>query len=212
MAAERQAAARQWWQSAWVMLAILSLGVGLLAGAVVALYAKTRPAVYESSATLLIDQSPAVFETGDEGLLGKLSRLRFKYVGLVGTTLFAETVADDAGLATGDVRAGLSASADLNTLLLVVTSRMHDAIQAHQVAQTAADDLVSYVHNEQFDAKIPQQDQVTFSVVSPATRSQQVEPSTKKVLLEGVVVFLVISVLGALGADLLRRRVTGPAG
>lgn len=197
---------RQWWQSAWVMLAVLSLAIGLLAGAAVALYANSRAKVYQSSATLLIDQSPAVFTTGDEGLLAKLSRLRFKYVGLIKSEAFARPIADDANLPVSLVEAGLSASADINNLLVVITASMPTSTEAHRVAQLAADRLVTYIQDEQFDAKIPVQDQVTFSVITSASPPVQTEPSTKKVLLEGFVVFLVISVAGAVGADLLRRR------
>ena len=198
--------ARQWWQAPWVMLAVLSLVIGLLAGALVAWYANTRTPLFASRATLLIDQQPAVFQSGDEGLLGKLSRLRYKYVGLVHTETFAKPVADDAGLPLLAVEAGLSAAANPNDLLVVVTASMTDAADAHRVAELAADHLVRYVQQEQFDAKIPASDQVTFSVVSPATRPEQIEPSGKKVALEGVIAFLVITVAGAVGADVMRRR------
>ncbi len=197
---------RQWWQSAWLMLAVISLAVGMLAGAAVALYAHSRTPTYESSAVLLIDQQPAVFQTGDEGLLGKLSRLRYKYVGLVHTEAFARPVADDAGLPLPVVQGGLFATANPDNLLIVVTASLHDAADARQVAQLAADHLVDYIENEQFDAKVPANEQVSLSVVNAATPPVQTEPSTKKVVLEALITFLAITVAGAVGADLLRRR------
>lgn len=190
----------------WVVLLFLAGSVAVLAGGVVAFYAASRQAYFQSRVTLLIDQEPAAFQSVEPGLLDKLSRLRSKYVGLVGTEAFAEPVAEQARLPVAEVLGGLKASANPNTLLLVITATMPNAIEAHRIAQLAGDELVSYVESEQFDAKIPSQDQVTFSVVSPATPPHQTEPAKKKIALEGGVTFAVVAAAGIVGADLLRRR------
>jgi uncharacterized protein involved in exopolysaccharide biosynthesis len=193
-------------RSPLILLVLLTLTASLLVGAAVAAYAASRPAVYASTSTLLIDQQPAVFETGDEGLLAKLSRLRFKYVGLIDTEVFAKPVADQLHLPVLLVENGLSATADLNTLLIVIKASMPTAQEADRVATVAADRLVRYLESEQFDAKVPANDQVSFSLVSPASGPVQTEPSTKKILLESVVAFLVVALLGATVTDVLRRR------
>jgi hypothetical protein len=199
-------AARRVNASAATMLALLALTVGVLAGGVVAAYGASRPATFRSSAVLLVDQPGPVFESGDESLLGKLYRLRFKYVGLMSTLALATAVADDTGLPVSLVHRGLSAQAPGNTLLLDVTAQMPTARQAQLVAESGAEQLVAYVQNEQLDSGVATSEQVTLSVVTPAPLGVQVVPDKKKVALEGAVVFAVITVLGALGADLLRRR------
>lgn len=197
---------RRWWHSPLVALMLIAIALGLLVGGYTAYYQASRPAVYSSSAALLIDQEPAVFSTDSEGVLAKLARLRTKYVSLVGTTTFDKPVGDSAGLSVPQVHGALSATADPTTLLIVITAKLHEPGEAQQLAQSAAQYLSQYLDEEQTTAGISKKDRVTLTIVTPAQPGTKVAPSNKKALLEGVVVFAVITVAGALGADLLRRR------
>lgn len=189
-----------------LMVILFALIYAVLAGAYVAYYQVNRPEVFRSAATLLIDQKKALFATGDEGIIGKLSELRIKYTSLVGTESFAAPVAQRAALPLSAVEGSLSATADLNTLLITVAANSSSAAQAHTIAATASTYLADYIANEQTTLNVPAKDQVTLSVVTPAGQGRKVAPSNKKAVEEGVAVFVVIAVVGALIADLIRRR------
>ena len=90
-------------RSPFTILAIVSLAAAALAGAFTAYYEYTRPSVYQSSSALLIDQAPAIAASGDEGVLAKLSRLRFKYAGIATTEAFDAQVAQQAGVSPGRI-------------------------------------------------------------------------------------------------------------
>ncbi len=178
----------------------------MLGGAYLGYYQASRPQVYRSTATLLIDQRPALFATGSEGVIGELSQLRIKYTSLVGTQAFAAPVAQQAGLPLRDVAGTLSATADLNTLLITVSARSSSAQRAHTIAKTASTYLSDYIAHEQSGLGVKPKDQVSLTVVTPASNGAKVAPSVKKALLEGAAVFAAIAVVGAFLADLIRRR------
>lgn len=184
------------------MLAVLV--VALIAGGATTGYELSRPATYTSSAVLLIDQEPAIVASGDEGIIGKLQALRYKYVGLVGTVTFAQPVAQQTGLPEALVHSALSASADPNTLLLSVTATTHLAREAPLIAQAGAEALVTYLRHEQQGLGVKRQDQVTLSVVSPASAAQQIAPHKRKAALIGLGVLVGVAVIGALLVDLVR--------
>lgn len=185
---------------------LMVLVVALLAGAATSVYELTRPAVYTSNAVLLIDQEPAIVASGGEGIIGKLQALRYKYVGIVGTMTFARPVAQQTGLPEALVHSALSASADANTLLISVTASTHTAHDASLIAQAAAGELVSYLHNEQQSIGVKPQDQVTLTVVSPASAPQQISPHKRRGAFIGLGVFAGVLVIGALLVDLVRPR------
>ena len=197
---------RSRWANLPAVILIMMLAYGVLGGAFTAVYQYTRPAVYASNASLLIDQRGAEFAVGNEGVIAKLSRLRVKYTSLVGTETFAEPVAKQAGLPVATVRGALTATAVPNTMLVVVSARSSTATRAHTIAQAAADYLSGYIRSEQSAVGVKAKDQVTLSVVTPAGGGVRVAPSHKKALLEGAAVFAAFAVAGALAADLLRRR------
>lgn len=186
------------------MLAVLV--VAIIAGGATTGYELSRPATYTSSAVLLIDQEPAIVASGSEGVIGKLQALRYKYVGIVTTVAFAQPVAQQTGLPESLVHASLSASADPNTLLLSVTATTHVAREAPLIAQTGAQALVSYLRNEQKGLGVKPQDEVTLSVVSPASAAQQIAPHKRKAALIGLGVLVGVVVIGALLVDLVRPR------
>ncbi len=79
------------------MLAVGAIVVGLLVGLVASLLVKVRDPVYSSKAILLMDQPGAISLDSGDGVVLKLSRLRLKYAGLVGTNAINAAVAHNVG-------------------------------------------------------------------------------------------------------------------
>jgi capsular polysaccharide biosynthesis protein len=189
-----------------LMLAIMALVVGILAGGFTAYYEYTRPATYQSGVVLLIDQTSALSTGADVGVVTKLSQLRIKYAGIVRTQVFAQPVADATGLPIGLVHHALKASVDPTSLLLGISATTKDPAQAKTIAEAAGNELVSYTQQEQDAVNVPKKLQVTFTVVTPAGDAVRVTPDRSRAKLVGLFVFLAITLAGLLGADLLRRR------
>jgi capsular polysaccharide biosynthesis protein len=188
------------------MLALIALAIGVLAGGLTAYYEFTRPTTYRSTAVLLIDQANAIASSQDDGVVNKLSRLRVKYVGIAQTLVFDQPVAAQAGLPVGTVHQALAPSFDAASLLVRIAATMPRPADARRLAEVAAQQLVTYTQEEQNAAGIASKDAVTFTIVSPATSAQRVTPDRQRAALVGVFVFFAITIVGLLGADLLRRR------
>ncbi|MCW2779322.1 MAG: hypothetical protein JWN17_3047 [Frankiales bacterium] len=189
-----------------VALALVVLVVAAAAGAAAAEYRLRRPAVYGSSAVLLIDQEPALSQAASDGVFLKLSRLRAKYVGLVRTAAFADPVAQQAGLSSAAVQSALSATADPTSLLLTLTARGSRADQARELAQVAAEQLSRALALQQASVGIPTSSRVTLTVVTPAGPALHLAPDRRRAELLGLVVAVGLAVPGLLGVDVLRRR------
>lgn len=187
---------------------IAGLVLGVLVGAIGGAYVLSRPAVYRSSAVLMLDQEPALAKSADDALLTKLVRLRLKYVGIVSTEVFAAPVARSVGRPVGQVHAALSASAPGNSLLLDVTAQTGSADSAREIAQAGAAGLITYLQREEAAARIPAGNQVQMSVVTPAAPGAKASPSRRRALLVGLIAFVILAAAGAVGADALRRRDT----
>lgn len=152
-------------------LALALAVAGLLCGVAAALLWLVLPpaAVYESSATLLIDQVRAVSLADDAGLIDKLGRLRFKYAGIVTTQLFTEPLAQELGRPEPAVRGALFARVDPASLLMEVGARGGDPQGVLALAGAAAEHLTEYVRSEQAAAGVAPDDTYTMAIVTPAT-------------------------------------------
>lgn len=191
-------------RSPYVVLAIVTLAAAALAGALTAYYEYTRPSVYQSASALLIDQAPAIAASGDEGVLAKLSRLRFKYAGIATTETFDAQVAQQTGLPAGAVHAALQPVADPTSLLLTLVARTGSAGTAKLIAQVAAEQMQTYAQTEQTAANIPAAQQVTFTLLTPAGLGVRVAPDHRRAELVGVLVFVSVLVAVFLAATLVR--------
>jgi capsular polysaccharide biosynthesis protein len=187
------------------MLALISLAVGVLVGGFTAYYEYTRPATYQSTAVMLIDQASDLSTGADVGVVDKLSKLRIKYVGIVRTQVFADPVATAVGLPEPQVRHALRAAIDPNSLLMTVSAITRNRQQSQTIAEEAGKQLVSYVQHEQDVVRVPDASRVTFTVVTPAGTAVRITPDRRRAELVGLFVFLAITIAGLLGADLLRR-------
>lgn len=159
---------------------LLAAAVGLLVGGLVAGSFLVRSPVYRSTATLLIDQPAAIALSPNEGLIAKLSRLRFKYTDLVSTDRIAEPVAADLGLATGEVAGSVSASAPANSLLLHVTARNNDPETARRIAQATAEQVAEDARREQIEVGVDPGRRFSFVLVDEASGAAKVQPSTRR--------------------------------
>src|SRR3954454_22429394 len=89
-----------------------SLVVATLVG-LVAAYATSKAAPrYQSLALVEIDQPRAIAVSPDDGVVAKLSRLRYKYSGLMRTDTFAAPVAQKRGLNVNQVTGSVFAVVD----------------------------------------------------------------------------------------------------
>ncbi len=187
-------------------LVLILAALAVVAGAAAAgLAARGAAPTWQSTAILDIDQPRVVAAATDPAVLDKLSRLRFKYVGLVGTDRVAVPVATALGEDVGVVRSRISAVARPEDLLIRVVGTAPTAPEAKRTAAALSTGLVQLVAKEQRDDGIPPAEQVEVSLVDVAAPAQQIGPAR-------AAIGLVSLVGGALAGGLvlavgsLRRR------
>lgn len=169
----------------------------LLAGLVAALAAgfatdRTAP-TYQSQALLNLDQPRAVALATDDGVVAKLSRLRYKYAGLVRTETFAKPVASQLHLPVLTVLRTLTTSVDQDSLVMAVGARDGNRDRARQIAAAAAQHLVQFTKSQQQADRIPAVNQVTFTIVTPALPAVKIAPSNGKVFLVALGAFVFVA-------------------
>lgn len=156
---------------------VLSLAVALLAAALGATLILKEPAKWSSSATLLIDDPQQLATAGDDGIINKLNQLRLKYAGLVSTSAIAGPVAQQLGIDEGTVAGSASAVPGQDSLILYTQATASSSSMAQRIAQALAEELVTYVSNENSQFQLPPNLQYSFSIVNPATGADQIAPS-----------------------------------
>lgn len=186
--------------------ALLIAAIAFVVGAALAgLVARSAAPTWQSTAVLDIDQPRVVAAATDSAVLDKLSRLRFKYTGLVGTDRVAVPVATALGEDVEQVRPRLSATAVPQDLLIRVSGTGETPEQAGRTADALATTLVALVTSEQEDDGVPAQERVQVQVVDVAAPAVQVGPGrarTAAVSLLGGLLALGV----ALAVQATRRR------
>lgn len=183
----------------------LCVVVAVAAAAVAAAVVGLRTPVYESTATLSIDQPRAIAVSADAGVIDKLSRLRMKYAGLVSTVAFAKPVADHFGRNPVDVSHQLFARAVGDSLLIDVGAHASNETTSRELAGAAAAELIAYVDKEQTSNGIPREFRFSFSIVTAAAGGHRISPDVKSIA--GAAGLTALVVFGALLALLsLRTR------
>jgi len=176
----------------------------LLAGLTAAIFL-TRPATYESTATLAVDQ-PSLIASGGSGVLDKLSRVRAKYAPLLTTDVMTQPLAKELGTTPQAVRSSLSATTPgVNLLILVKASRSNRA-QAQAFASAAATALAKYATDDQTRAGVPAKEQFSFTVVDQARPGTKTAPDRSQAIAIAVVVGLVATALIYVALQLLRPK------
>ena len=189
----------------WLVLVSAAIVVGFVVAAVAAYAVSKSSPTFQSQALLEIDQAHALAASPDDGVVAKLSRLRFKYAGLVRTQVFAAPVATNTKLPLGAIGGALYAGVDPNSLLLAVGARSGDRTRAQTIAAAGAQELIDYAHTEQTANQIPSAEQVTFSIVTPAGPGAKVSPTHRRIYLVGLGAFLFVAA-GTVGFGYLWRR------
>ncbi len=184
-----------------LLLAALAFVLGAaVAGAVTASAAPT----WQSTAVLDVDQPLVVAAADDSAVLDKLSRLRFKYAGLVGTERLALPVAEELGEDVEDVRDRLGSSAEPADLLLRVTGTAEDPDTARRTADAAARVLADFVEKEQVDDQVPAPQRVVLAIVDVAAPAERVGPARGQILVSAVLAGALLA-----GAVLLVAALSG---
>lgn len=94
------------------------------------------------------------------------------------------------GLPPGLVGRSLYALTDQQSLLLAIGARTHDGDQARLIAQAASQYLTTYVRDEQTRNAIPEAQQITFSIATPAGAAVRTAPTRRREVLVAVFVFI----------------------
>jgi capsular polysaccharide biosynthesis protein len=159
---------------------------------------------YQSLALVEVDQPRAIAISPDDGIIAKLSRLRYKYAGLIRTETFEAPVAKKLNLGVGVIASSLFVRIDPSSLLIGVGAHSSNPAEAQRIADAAAQGVVDYAGKEQAADKIPAAEQVTFTVVTPAVPAMKVSPTHSRIVLVGVGTFVFI-VAGSLAFGYLWR-------
>lgn len=163
-------------------LAVLAAALAFVVGAAVAgVLASSVTPTWQSTAVLDIDQPLVVAASSDTAVLDKLSRLRFKYVGLVGTQRIAQPVADQLDEDVAEVTDRIGATALPTDLLLRVTGTDSDPETARRTADVLATVLTDFVQQEQADEGVPLPQRVAVQVVDLALPAEQIGPGRGKI-------------------------------
>lgn len=166
--------------------------------------------VWRSTAVLSIDQPRALAASDDAGVIDKLSRLRFKYVGLVGTDRLAAPVAARLQEPVTAVRGRLTAEAQITDLLVRVSGTDDTRAGATRTTEALVAELVAQVKAEQAATGAPPPDQVQLTVVQGAVAQEQIAPGRARSLAAAVLLGLVAGAV-VTAVALALRRVRQPA-
>jgi capsular polysaccharide biosynthesis protein len=188
-----------------VLLGLGALAAGLIVGVLAAFATKSATPTFQSQALLEIDQPHALAVSADDGVIAKLSRLRFKYAGLLRTQTFAEPIATKLALPVGLVANALYSGVDSETLVIAIGAKTHNRDQTQQIAVAGAQELIDYTKHEQAKLNIPVADEVSFTLVTPASPAVKVSPTHKRIVLVALGAFVFVTA-GTLAFGYLWRR------
>jgi len=190
-----------------IVLAVVLGLVGVLVGAE---YQRTRTPVFQSSAVVLFD-SPAAIDANGAAIVA-ISQARGKYSGLLATDAIAAPVAASLGLGTGAVEGAVHGVLNPFDLDLVVVAGARTADLAQHIAEATAEQLVTYVDNEQaaIPSSVPASLRLRARVVRPARFAGRISPTHKSELVTGAVAGVLVAILVYVaiqtGADEVKRR------
>lgn len=187
------------------VLIAAAIVAGIIVGFIAAIATKHGTPTFQSAAVLEIDQPTAMALSPDDGVFAKLSRLRYKYAGLLDTAAFAAPIAARTNLSPAAVLTQLFAIVDPASLTMIVVARTHDRTQAQQLATAGAQELVDYTSREQAGLKVPEAAKVSFTIVTPAPVATKTAPTKQRITLVGLGTFAFVAA-GTLAFGYLWRR------
>jgi uncharacterized protein involved in exopolysaccharide biosynthesis len=161
---------------------IFAVLLGVFCAAAGGVIALSRPDVYSSKASMLIDQPKALVNATDEGPIRKLAVLRFKYTGLAATPAITTLASQSTGIGQSTIATSVIATAAPDSLILAVTSQSPSAALAPRIANGVAQAIVSYADNEQGVQGVAPGDRYRFLLVQPAVGAVKTQPTKSSAL------------------------------
>lgn len=183
-----------------LVAAVLAVFIGSAAAAAV----PDPAARYESRAVLLIDQPTRIAQSGDEGVIVKLIRLRVKYADLLRTDPLAAPVAEEVGVDLATAKSGLRAEIPVQSLLLRVVGSADDPETAQALAVAGAEVVQQYAAEEQAADDVAPADRIEFTLVDGADPGRAVDqPRARRLTVAAVsgalAIVLVLALFEAAG-------------
>jgi capsular polysaccharide biosynthesis protein len=185
---------------------VLAAVLALVAAGGAALLVNHRPAQYVATSATLLDQPTAIALSQDAGTVDKLSRLRFKYAGILHSDAVLDRVATDVGVSHDDLVKGLFTRGDPESLLLFISAENPSKKTAVKTANALSSELRAYIDREQLAAKIAPRDRLSLNVVAPARDADRVLPSRRAQLTAALGAAIATFALVLAVAELQRRR------
>jgi len=182
---------------------VAALICALLVAGLAAALVLTRPAKYESTAAIAVDQ-PALIASGGDRVIDKLQRIRVKYAPLLRTDVMTAPLAKELGTTPANVRSTLSATTPADNVLILVKARSGSRTESQNYASKAADFLSTYAKDEQARDSVPAAQQFQLVVVDQARPGTKTDPSPAKALAIAVVAGLIALALVYVALQLLR--------
>ena len=189
-----------------IVAVLLTAVVGIAVGVIASSVTSGRASTYSSTSKLLINQPRALSLADSDGVVLKLSRLRLKYIGLVGTPVIDNQVAAQlhrSPAALGGLLDAIAPTQNLNINILGISANPHTA---QQLAQAAAQQLALYATREQVADGIPANERFVLTVIAPASAPAKAAGSQTRSLFVGCGAGLIAAAAVAGGLFLQRRR------
>jgi capsular polysaccharide biosynthesis protein len=185
---------------------LLTAVVGIAVGVIAASLTGSRAPTYASTAKLLINQPQALSLADSDGVVLKLSRLRLKYIGLVGTPVIDNPVAAQLKRSPAELGGLLDAVAPTQNLNINVIGISANPQTAQQLAQAAAQQLAAYATREQITDGIAPKERFTLTMIAPADSATKAAGSHARPIFVGFSAGLLAAAAVAAGLYLQRRR------
>jgi capsular polysaccharide biosynthesis protein len=189
-----------------VVTLLLAAVVGIAVGVISSSLTSTRASTYSSTAKLLINQPKALSLADSDGVVLKLSRLRLKYIGLVGTPVIGNPVAASLHRSPAQLGGFLDAIAPTQNLNINVIGISANPQTAQKLAQAGAQQLAAYATREQVTDAIPAGERFILTMIAPADTAARAAGSHTRALFVGVGAGALAAAAVAGGLYLQRRR------
>ncbi len=189
-----------------VVAVLLTAVVGIAVGVIASSLTAGRAGTYSSTSTLLINQPRALSLASSDGIVLKLSRLRLKYVGLVGTPVIDNPVAASLHRSPAQLGGTLYAVAPAQNLNINVVGFSPNPETAQALARAGAQQLAAYATREQVTDRIPVNERFILTVIAPAGTPTRAAGSSTRSIFVGAGAGALAAAAVAGGLFLQRRR------
>lgn len=194
----------------WILIIATTLA-GLLIGGTAAIL--TAPTYTSETQLFVAIQNSGSVQELQQGNTFSQARVQ-SYVKTVATPIVLQPVVDTLGLdvSAEELAGQVTASTDLNTVLINISVTDHSAVQASAIAQAVATSLIKAVDTLEKPQAGGGTSPVSLSIVKPAKApSNPSAPNTKAYILVGLVIGLAAGVGMSVLRSTLDNRIRGEA-